>query len=100
MPNSLITDSKITNYSKEPIRRLDMNFNIPDNISIKETKQIIYDIILSNNMILNSPPPTIHCKSDDTAPLILVQVWVNAENYENLQYSLSEEITLKLSETK
>ncbi len=100
MPNSLITDNKITNYSKESIRRLDMNFNIPDNISIKETKQIIYDIILSNNMILNSPPPTIYCKSDDTAPLILVQVWVNAENYENLQYSLSEEITLKLSETK
>lgn len=100
MPNSLITDNKITNYSKEPIRRLDMNFNIPDNISIKETKQIIYDIILSNNMILNSPPPTIHCKSDNTAPLILVQVWVNAENYENLQYSLSEEISLKLYENK
>lgn len=100
MPNSMITDNKITNYSKEPIRRLDMNFTIPDDISIKETKQIIYEIILSNNMILNSPPPTIHCKSNDTAPLILVQVWVNAENYENLQYSLSEEITLKLSKTK
>lgn len=100
MPNSMITDNKITNYSKEPIRRLDMKFSIPDDISIKGTKQIIYDIILSNNMVLNSPPPTIHCKSNDTAPLILVQVWVNAENYENLQYSLSEEITLKLSESK
>lgn len=100
MPNSIITDNKIINYSKEPIRRLDMNFNIPSNSSIKETKQTIYDIILSNNMILNSPPPTIHCKSDDTNPLIFVQVWVNSENYQNLQYSLSEEITLKLAEIK
>ena len=100
MPNNLIADNKIINYSKEPIRRLDMNFNIPDNISIKETKQIIYDIILSNNMILNNPPPTIHCKSDKTDPLILIQVWVNTENYKTLEYSLSEEITLKLSETK
>lgn len=99
MPNSIITDNKIINYSKEPIRRLDINFKIPDNRSIKETKQIIYDTILSNNMILNSPPPAIHCKSDDTTPLILAQVWVNSENYENVQCSLSEEAALKLSES-
>lgn len=98
IPNSIITDNKIVNYSSEPIRRLDMNFNIPSKLSIKETKQIIYDIILSNNMILNSPPPTIHCKSNDKDPIILLQVWVNSENYEDVKCNLSEEITLKLSE--
>lgn len=99
IPNSIITDNKIINYSSEPIRRLDMNFKIPDNFSIKKTKQIIYDIILSNNMILNSPPPTINCKSDDPTPLILARVWVNSENYEEVQCNLSEEITLKLLES-
>ena len=100
IPNSLIANNKIINYSAEPIRRLDMNFNIPNNLSIKETKQIIYDIILSNNMILNSPPPTIHCKSNDDTPLILANVWVNSKNYDNVQSNLSEEITLKLSDYK
>lgn len=98
IPNSLITDNKVINYSAEPIRRLDMTFNIKNKLSIKENKKIIYDIILSNNMILNSPPPTIHCKLDDATTLILAQVWVNSENYDEVKCSLSEEAALKLSE--
>ena len=96
IPNNLATVAKITNYSKEATRRLDMSFELKDNFELVEVKKMIYETIISSDLVLDDIAPEIRYVNDNSKPKIVVKIWVGSENYDEVRANLTEAINLQL----
>lgn len=93
IPNGKISDAKIINYSDNPVRRVDIVFDIGYGDNFEKAKKIIEKIIESDNLILNEPEPVVRmdCHKESSVG-ICVKVWTATENYWNVYYNLNENV--------
>lgn len=59
VPNGSIYKSNIVNHTARGTRRVDMIFNISYDSDLKKAKQIIADLLASDNRVLDDPAPVI-----------------------------------------
>ncbi|MFN2179042.1 MAG: mechanosensitive ion channel family protein, partial [Candidatus Promineifilaceae bacterium] len=62
VPNSEVMSENLTNYSSMEIIRVDMVFGIGYDDDIREARQVLEEILLSDTRILQDPEPTIAVK--------------------------------------
>ncbi|MFN2140038.1 MAG: mechanosensitive ion channel family protein, partial [Candidatus Promineifilaceae bacterium] len=62
VPNSEVMSENLTNYSSMEIIRVDMVFGIGYDDNIREARQVLEEILLSDTRILQDPEPTIAVK--------------------------------------
>ncbi|MBC8610164.1 Small-conductance mechanosensitive channel [uncultured Ruminococcus sp.] len=99
IPNRQITDSVITNFTREEQRRLDLKFSIAYHNDFRKAKEILLDIVTHHPMALQEPEPVVRlCEHGDSALKILVRVWVKSEDYWDLNFDLLEEVKLRFDE--
>ena len=96
IPNNVVVAGKVTNYSKEDTRRLEMSFCLKDDFDLIEVKKMIYETIISNDMISEAIPPDIRYVRDGLNSKIVAKVWVDSKNYDSVKDTLTESINLKL----
>lgn len=94
IPNGILINSHIINYSRENNRRVDLLFPISYEADINKAKQLAIDTIENHPLTLREPEePFARVKSyGDSAVNLLTRAWCKTENYWDVYYDLTENI--------
>lgn len=97
-PNQKLWASAITNHSREPRRRIDVNVSIPDSLDIAKARKILLRVATSDKRVLIDPSPNVHVDSFSGASVAMqLRAWVATPNYLSTLYSLTEESKIALT---
>ncbi|MDZ7805318.1 mechanosensitive ion channel family protein [Thiohalophilus sp.] len=93
VPNGAMSNGIITNYSAEQTRRLDFVFNIGYTDNVEKSRDIIMNILKSEERIFSDPEPQVLLSNlGDNAVDLTVRTWVNATDYWPLKFALTEKV--------
>ncbi|WP_026707592.1 mechanosensitive ion channel family protein [Flavobacterium frigidarium] len=82
VPNGILSNGTIINYSLLKYRRADLTFSISYDSDIKMAKNIILDILNNNPKVLQVPKPEVFVKNlTDSAIDLAVRPWANNEDF-------------------
>ena len=99
VPNAQITGGAITNYSAEPIRRVDLVIGISYDSDLRKAKQILQQIISEDARVLPEPVSVISVAAlADSAVNINVRPWVNSADYWGVYWDTLEKVKLTFDE--
>ncbi|WP_299744154.1 mechanosensitive ion channel domain-containing protein [Devosia sp.] len=97
-PNQKLWASAITNHSREPRRRIDVNVSVPDTIDIPKSRKILLRIATMDKRVLVDPTPTVHVENFSGAAVNMqLRAWVLTPDYLPTLYALTEEAKLALN---
>ncbi len=95
IPNGSLSNGNITNYSQEPIRRVDMTFGISYGDDIKKAKDILTKLVNADTRILKDPAPLIAVSNlGDSSVDFAVKVWCDTAEYWNIYFDMQENVKL------
>jgi small conductance mechanosensitive channel len=99
VPNGTIMSSNITNFSAKPTRRVDMTFGVSYDDDLRKVREILEDIIHSDERVLKDPEPAIMVGAlADSSVNFLVRPWVNAADYWPVFWDTTEKVKLRFDE--
>ena len=99
VPNSNIVGNNIVNYSKEPIRRIDLVIGVGYEDDLKLVKETLEDILNSDERILKDPAPAVAlAELADSSVNFNVRPWVKGEDYWAVRSALLEKIKFTFDE--
>ena len=82
IPNATIMGSAITNVSAHPTRRIDMTLGVGYDDDLNKAKQIMEDLLLTDERVLKDPVVTIAVANlGDSSVEFVVRPWVNSADY-------------------
>ena len=93
MPNSLVVDAQVTNYTTEPLRRVDLTVSASYDAPVEKVKQTIQGVLKDHDKILLDPPPFARLSGyGDSAMEYTIRVWCENGDYWTVYHVLLEEI--------
>jgi small-conductance mechanosensitive channel len=93
VPNEAIIKSRVTNLSRFPIRRADLEVGVAYKEDLKKVKEVLFDLAERNPLSLREPKPLLIFKGfGDSALQFQFSVWSKREKFLDLKNSLQEEI--------
>ncbi len=99
VPNGAIMGNNITNYSAKPTRRVDMTFGISYDDDLREARNILEDIVNSDERVLKDPAPAVMVGAlADSSVNFLVRPWVNSADYWPVLWDTTEKVKLRFDE--
>lgn len=94
IPNGVLINNSITNYSAEELRRVDITFPISYEADVKEAQKIAKKTILAHPLVLKEPEePLVRVfgYSDSSVDLI-TRTWCKTGDYWELYFDLTEQV--------
>ena len=92
LPNGALSNNTIVNYNSNPIRRLDLEFNVAYDTKIDKVKKVINEVFDKSQYILQDNDRTIRLfKHGDSSLTFVARGWVKSENYWDALFELEEE---------
>ncbi len=99
VPNSQIYGGTITNLSSQKTRRIDLVISISYEDDIKQSRDLIRQVINSEERILKDPEPIIAVEElADNSVNFVVRPWVKTEDYWAVRWYLLENIKTTFDE--
>jgi len=99
IPNRLVYNETIVNYSAEDTRRVDLVFGIGYDDDISKARQIIESIMAEDERILKDPAPAVVISAlADSSVNFAVRPWVKGENYWGVHNAMLEKVKLAFDE--
>ena len=93
IPNGDVTSSSVINYSKEPMRRVDMRFEASYDAPTAEVKAAIMDAIAADERISAEPAPFIALSVYKSSSIeYLVRIWCQNSDYWSVHYGMNERV--------
>lgn len=93
IPNGDVTSSSVINYSKEPMRRVDMRFEASYDAPTAEVKAAIMDAIAADERISAEPAPFIALSAYKSSSIeYLVRIWCQNSDYWSVHYGMNEHV--------
>ena len=94
IPNGALSNGTINNYSDQKFRRVDITVDVEYGSSSEEVKNILYSLIKDDSRILDAPAPPFIALSalKESGVQFTMRLWVNASDYWNVFFELTEEI--------
>ena len=93
IPNGDLTAAAVKNYSREPDRRVDLNFSASYDAPTETVKKAIEEAIAMDSRILPSPAPFVRLLSYDASSIKYVsRVWVKNADYWDVYFDLNEHV--------
>lgn len=94
IPNGALSNGTINNYSDQKFRRVDITVDVEYGASSEEVKRILHSLIKDDSRILNEPAPPFIALSalKESGVQFTMRLWVNASDYWNVFFELTEEI--------
>lgn len=91
VPNGILNNNAITNYSKQETRRVDWVFGVEYGEEIGKVRAVIQRIIKNDPRILDTPAPLIALSTLNASSVdITVRVWVKASDYWSVLFDINE----------
>lgn len=82
IPNGILSNGIITNFSVSGMRRVDLVFSLSYETDIKLAKEIVLHVMQSHSKILKSPEPLVIVKDlTDTAIHLAIRPWTKIEDF-------------------
>ena len=95
IPNGSLSNGNITNYSQEPIRRVDMTFGIGYGDDIKRAKEVLIRLVNEDQRILKDPAPLVVVANlGDSSVDFAVKVWSKTGDYWGVFFDMQEKVKL------
>lgn len=93
IPNSEITSSKITNFSSEPLRRVDLTFSASYDAPTALVKQALYEAMAADDRILTDPAPFVGLNAYQANDIQYVaRAWCAGGDYWGVYFDLNERV--------
>jgi small conductance mechanosensitive channel len=97
-PNTKLWNSAITNHSREPRRRIDVNINVPDSIDMGKARRAMLKIASSDKRVQVDPPPTVHVEAFAGDRIVLqMRAWVPTPEYLDALRDVTEKTKLAIN---
>ena len=99
IPNGMLTDSSIVNYSSKEIRRVDLTFSVAYEEDVIRVKNVLINILKKNELVLEEPEFFVGISMHgDSAINFIVKAWCKTEDYWTVYYDLLETVKIKFDE--
>ena len=99
IPNGILTDSSIVNYSSKEIRRVDLTFSVSYEEDVIRVKNVLINILKNNELVLEEPEFfVVISMHGDSAINFIVKAWCKTEDYWTVYYDLLETVKIKFDE--
>ena len=98
VPNQTLWSGAITNHSREPRRRIDVNVTVPDTINVAAARKAMLKIATSDKRVQVDPVPAVHVDSFAGDKLILqMRAWVPTPDYLNALRDITEKAKVAIN---
>lgn len=99
IPNASLSNGNIVNYSTEGTRRVDLVIGVSYDADIKQTKEVLMNVLTSNPKVLKDPAPAVTVSElADSSVNFAVRPWCNTEHYWDVYFEATENIKLALDQ--
>jgi small conductance mechanosensitive channel len=90
VPNGSLSNGHITNYSREPRRRADINVGIDYGADIKLARKILLELA-EDERVLRDPEPVVHVTGlGDSSVNLSLRVWVATGDFWPVTFGFTE----------
>ena len=92
LPNGSLTNTPITNFSREGTRRLDLTFSVDYSSDMDTVYRVLNQLVEGREGILETPAPqSVLLQCADSSLDFAVRVWVKSEDYWTVNFRLLDE---------
>ena len=93
IPNNTVFGSTIINYSKMPLRRIDITVPVSYDVDVKKLKELVNELVAKDARISKEPAPFFRLTEYGASSLnFTLRAWVDASIYWNVRFDLLENI--------
>ena len=98
IPNGILSNDVINNYSGRQMRRLDISIGVEYGSSSTETKNLLMELIKADERCMTAEqgapadPFVALSALNESAVEFVIRIWVKADNYWPLKFDLTEQI--------
>jgi small conductance mechanosensitive channel len=93
IPNGTLSNGNIINYTTEGTRRVDLVYGVSYDSDIKQTKEVIMNVLTSHPKILKDPAPGVTVlELADSSVNFAVRPWCNTEHYWDVYFDVTENV--------
>jgi len=93
IPNETIFKNNLTNITRFPIRRLDLNFSLAYKEDLERVRNLLLQLAAENQYCLENPPPFFGIdKLDNSGIEIVFNIWFESGNIWDLKNSIIMDI--------
>jgi len=91
LPNGILSNGTIVNYSSEKLRRVDLIMGVSYDADMKETKEVLMKVLRDNPKVVNDPAPQVEVfELADSSVNFVVRPWCKNEDYWDVYFSTVE----------
>ncbi|MCI5897675.1 MAG: mechanosensitive ion channel family protein [Anaerovoracaceae bacterium] len=99
IPNGILANSAVTNYSKEPARRVSCRFGIGYECDVDQAMDILAAVAESDERIYRDPAPVIGVAAqEDSCVAIDLLVWCDNDDIIPVKYYLQRQVKIAFDE--
>ena len=99
IPNGPLYNGNITNFSKQPLRRVDFTFGFGYGEDFKLARDTVLEIVKSHPKVLQDPEPFVKLGSlGDSSVNLTVRIWSKSEDYWDIHFYVNEKVYEKFGE--
>lgn len=95
VPNGTASNANVVNFSEKEFRRIDLEFEISEEESFEDAKQILMDIVKRHPLVIHNDPALENvirvCGATDNGVVICCRAWVRNADYWGVFFDLREE---------
>lgn len=94
IPNGGLANSSLTNFTVEPVRRVECKFGISYGEDVDKVRVVLQNIIAADSRILNEPAEPFIAVSEmgDSSVTMLVRVWTQAQDFWGVYFDMQETV--------
>lgn len=93
IPNNLLVTDMLTNYSKQPNRRISIMFPVPVPAHVEDIEKQALQIAQKNEFLLKDPAPSVTVQGFAEGYINMLLIgYVEWQNYEKCHYSICHEM--------
>ncbi|PQJ68963.1 mechanosensitive ion channel family protein [Polaribacter butkevichii] len=97
IPNGTLSNGNIVNYTTEGTRRVDLTIGVSYDADIKQTKEVLMNVLTSHPKVLKDPAPGVTVSElADSSVNFAVRPWCKTEDYWNVYFDVTENVKLAL----
>lgn len=98
VPNGSLSNGHITNYSREPKRRVDINLGIDYSSDIKQAREVLLKVA-EDPRVHRDPAPVVFVTGlGDNAINLSLRIWVDTANFWPVTFAFTEQAKERLTE--
>lgn len=91
IPNGTLSNGNIKNYTELGMLRVDLTFGVSYDADIKKTKEVLMEVLTSNDKVLKDPAPGVMVSElADSSVNFAVRPWATPANYWDVYFETIE----------